>query len=67
MNERINIKRMLDGSVQYLGPSAFNAPPLIAIEIARAFLHEAGVEVIFADPGQTVIRPKNGNGGELIR
>ena len=56
-SERINIKRMLDGSVQYLGPSAFNAPPVIAIEIAKAFLHEAGVEVVFADAGQTVIRP----------
>ena len=65
-SERINIKRMLDGSVQYLGPSAFNAPPVIAIEMARAILTIAGVEVLFADPGQTVIRGGNGN-GKIIR
>jgi hypothetical protein len=59
---------MLDGSVQFMGPSYFVAPPAVAVEIARAFLHEAGAEVIFADPGSTVIRaPHNGNGNGLIR
>jgi hypothetical protein len=62
----INVRRLLDGSVRYLGPPCFIVSPQGAIEIARALLHEAGVEVIFADPGQTVIRPSSvfgkGNG-----
>jgi hypothetical protein len=57
-----NVTRLLDGSVRFVGPPCFVVGPAIAVQIARAILHEAGVEVIFADPGQTVIRPAKGNG-----
>ena len=70
INEQIRIRRNFDGTVQFTGPACFVVSPMIAVEIAQAFLHEAGVEVIFADPGQTVIRPpavKAGNGNGVLR
>jgi hypothetical protein len=57
-----NVTRLLDGSVRFVGPPVFVVSPAIAVQIARAILHEAGVEVVFADPGRTVIRPPAGNG-----
>jgi hypothetical protein len=69
MNQQFNVRRLLDGSVQFMGPAVFVAPPPVAMEIVRAILHELGCEVVFADPGQTVIRPPrgNGNGNGLIQ
>ena len=70
-----NVTRLLDGSLRFSMPPVFVVAPAIAVQIASAILHEAGIEVIFADPGQTVIRPplgqafaidpvkRNGNGG----
>jgi hypothetical protein len=58
-----NVTRLLDGSIRFMGPVCFVVSPMGAVQIARAILHEAGVEVIFADPGQTVIRPPGRNGG----
>ena len=53
-----------------MGPPVFVAPPHIALEIARAIIHELGGEVVVADPGQTVIRPFGkvaGNGNGALR
>jgi hypothetical protein len=59
-----NVTRLLDGSLRFMGPVCFVVSPMGAVQIAKAILQEAGVEVIFADPGQTVIRqPGLGNGG----
>lgn len=59
---KFNVKRRLDGAVIVrLEPSEFVVSPLHAVEMAKALLKEAGVEVVMADAGQTVIRPKNGH------
>jgi hypothetical protein len=64
-----NVTRLLDGSLRFMGPPCFIVSPQSAVQIAKAILAEAGVTVVFADPGQTVIRPPghylqkgNGNG-----
>ena len=64
-----NVTRLLDGSLRFSGPSVFVVSPAGAVQIARAILTEAGVDVIFADPGQTVIRPpaRAGNGNGVLR
>jgi hypothetical protein len=65
-----NVTRLLDGSVQFTGPAVFVVSPAGAVQIAKAILQEVGVEVIFADPGQTVIRPPavgKGNGNGVLR
>jgi len=70
MNQQFNVRRLLDGSLQFMGPPVFVAPPHIALEIARAIIHELGGEVVVADPGQTVIRPFGrvaGNGNGALR
>ena len=75
MNEHLsqgafNVRRRLDGAVRFTCPPVFVVSPEIAVQIARAILNEAGIEVMFAEAGQTVIRPPfgrsarhNGNGG----
>ena len=64
-----NVTRLLDGSLRFSGPPVFVVSPAGAVQIARAILTEAGVDVIFADPGQTVIRPpaRAGNGNGVLR
>jgi hypothetical protein len=65
-----NVTRLLDGSLRFSMPPVFVVPPAVAVMIARAILQEAGVEVVFADPGQTVIRPPavvKGNGNGAVR
>jgi hypothetical protein len=68
-----NVTRLLDGSLRFMGPPVFVVSRAGAVQIAKAILQEAGVEVIFADPGQTVIRPPvwagngNGNGTGILR
>jgi len=65
-----NVRRLLDGSLRFTSPPVFVVGPEVGMQIARAILHQLGCEVVFADPGQTVIRPPhhagNGNGG-IIR
>jgi hypothetical protein len=40
----------------------------VAVQLASAILAMAGVEVTFVNPGQSVIRPNNGNGnGGVLR
>ena len=62
-----NVTRLLDGSLRFSCPPIFVVGPLIGLQIVKAILDQLGGEVIFADPGQTVIRPPtkagNGNGG----
>ena len=55
-----------DGRVWIEQPPIVIVPRPVAVQMAEAILRVAGVEVIFADPGQTVIRG-NGNGNGLIR
>ena len=64
-----NVTRLLDGSVRFSMPPVFVVAPAVAVMIARAILQEAGVDVMFADPGQTVIRPpaRAGNGNGVLR
>jgi hypothetical protein len=63
-----NVTRLLDGSVRFSMPPVFVVAPAVAVMIARAILQEAGVDVMFADPGQTVIRPPGlGNGNGAMR
>jgi len=52
-----NVTRLLDGSLRFMGPAVFVVSPQVAVQIAEAILRTAGIEVVFADPGQTVIRP----------
>ena len=66
-----NVTRLLDGSLRFSMPPCFVVSPAIAVMIAKAILQEVGCEVVFADPGQTVIRPPgrngNGNGTGIMR
>lgn len=57
---RFNVRRGLDGRVHVTCPPVMIVTPQMAVRIARAILQEAGVEVVLADPGQTVIRPPAG-------
>jgi hypothetical protein len=52
-----HVERDLSGRIKIEMPPVILVPIEVAVEIARAILVMAGVEVIFADPGQTVIRP----------
>ena len=62
---RFYVERDLSGRVRIECPALMLIPPDVAVAMARAILEMAGVEVIFADPGQTVIK-SNGN-GKIIR
>lgn len=55
------VKRRLDGAVVITCPASFVVPPMMAVQIAKAILKEAGVETVLAEPGQTVIRPPRAN------
>ena len=57
MADSFHVDRVLDGRVKIVCPPVMLVPPDVAVEMARAILVMAGVEVIFADAGQTVIRP----------
>jgi len=64
-----HVERTLDGRVRIMCPPVMIVPVEYAIRMAHALLTQANVEVVFADPGQTVIRPNgkilgkgNGNG-----
>ena len=72
----INIKRTLDGLIEFtlVSEPSFEVKQFIvrehvAFQIVQAILHELGGEVIFADPGQSVIRPPGlaGNGNGAMR
>ena len=58
------VRRHGDGRVWITQPPEVIVPRDVAVAMARAILEMAGVEVVFADPGQTVIRG-NGNGKML--
>ena len=67
---RFYVERDLSGRVRIECPPIVLVPPDVAVAMARAILEMAGVEVVFADPGQTVIRGQalRGNGnGKIIR
>jgi len=64
---KMHIRRRLDGAVRLeFGREVIVVSPDNAIRLARALLKEAGVEMVMAEPGQTVIRPPStrrvGNG-----
>ena len=67
---RFYVERDLSGRVRIECPPIVLVPPDVAVAMARAILEMAGVEVVFADPRQTVIRGQalRGNGnGKIIR
>ena len=55
---KLSIRRRIDGAVRMeFGREVLVFSPDNAVAIAKALLKEAGVEVMLAEPGQTVIRP----------
>jgi hypothetical protein len=55
---KIHIRRRLDGAVRIeFGREVIVVSPQNAIKLAQALLKEAGVDMVVAEPGQTVIRP----------
>ena len=65
-NDTFHVERLFDGRVKIVCTSPIMVvPPDIAVAMGKALVEYGGGEVIFVDPGTTVIRPGNGNG--LIR
>ena len=69
VQDTFNVRRELDGRVRITVTAPIMlVPPEIALQIGRALFEICGGEVVFADPGQTVIAPPkarlvgNGNG-----
>lgn len=55
---KLYIRRRVDGTIRIeFGREVMVVEPRNAVEIAKALLKEAGVEMVIAEPGQTVIRP----------
>lgn len=55
---KLHIRRRIDGAIRMeFGREVIVVSPKNAVELARALLKEAGVEMVMAEPGQTVIRP----------
>ena len=55
---KITIRRRIDGAIRIsCNPSVVVISPENAIRLARALMKEAGIEVVMASPGETVIRP----------
>jgi 3-dehydroquinate synthase class II len=63
---RFNVRRDLSGRIRIECPPLMVIPCDVAVQMATAILQTAGAEVIFSDPGSTVIRGGNGN-GKVIR
>jgi len=57
---RFYVNRDLSGRVRIECPPVMVIPPDVAVQMAQAILRIAGVTVILSEPGQTVIRPRNG-------
>lgn len=55
---KFHMRRRLDGAVRLeFGCEVIVVSPDNAVRLARELLRVAGVEVVLAEPGQTVIRP----------
>ena len=55
---QIQIRRRVDGAVRIeFGREVIVVSPQNAVKLAQALMKEAGVEMVLAEPGQTVIRP----------
>lgn len=55
---KLHIRRRVDGAIRMeFGREVMVFSPQNAVEIAKALLKEAGVDMVVAEPGQTVIRP----------
>lgn len=55
---KMHIRRRMDGAVRIeFGREVIVVSPENAVKLAQALLKEAGVDTVFAEPGQTVIRP----------
>lgn len=55
---KFHIGRRMDGAVRMeFGREVIVVSPQNAIRLAQALLKQAGVEMVLAEPGQTVIRP----------
>jgi hypothetical protein len=53
---KFTVRRRLDGAVTIECPPLMVIRPMDAVEMAKALLKVAGVDVKFANPGQTVIQ-----------
>jgi hypothetical protein len=54
---KFHIRRRVDGAVRLeFGTAVVVVSPENAVRLAQALLKEAGVEMVVAEPGQTVIR-----------
>jgi hypothetical protein len=55
---KITIGHRMDGAIRIeCRPQVVVVSPDNAVKIAQALLKEAGVDIVLAEPGQTVIRP----------
>lgn len=55
---KLHIRRRVDGAVRMeFGREVIVVSPQNAVALAQALLKEAGVDMVVAEPGQTVIRP----------
>lgn len=62
---KFHVERDLSGRVKIECPPVMIVPAKVAVEIAQAILKQAGVEIVLAEPGQTVICPPRANGNIL--
>lgn len=55
---KLHIRRRMDGAIRMeFGREVIVVEPKNAIEMAKALLQEAGIDLVIAGPGETVIRP----------
>jgi 3-dehydroquinate synthase class II len=66
VHETFHVRRDLSGRIRIECPPLMLVPVTTALEMARVLLQQCGAELIVTDPGQTVIRPGNGN-GKILR
>lgn len=57
---KFHVERDLSGRVKIECPPVMIVPANVAIDMAKALLKTAGIEIVLAEPGQTVIRPPRG-------
>ena len=64
---KFHVERDLSGRVKIECPPVMIVPADVAIRMAQAILKMAGVDTLFADPGQTVICPPRAKNSLLTR
>jgi hypothetical protein len=64
---KFTVRRRVDGAVRIECPPIMVVRPADAVEMAKALLKVAGVETVFTDPGQTVIKPPRRKVGDVLK